>query len=84
MKSVSQEAEARRENDHEKGRKSTSPNKKDRKKKYPEGTYFGRDLQRKTSVGEGNQNVGSNRNAGRKSEQECAPECVPAGGGFVN
>ena len=39
-----------------------------------------REEQRRRSVGEGNPNLGSNRNAGRKHESEAAPEHQPKGG----
>src|SRR5712664_2456681 len=43
-------------------------------------TNSGREKQRRTSVGEGNLNNGSNRNMGRKHESEDAPVHEPQGG----
>src|SRR6266850_3752218 len=80
-KSVSQIANERREKDHEASRKAVSPNKG---KTQNPNTNCGRDEQRRTSVGEGNLNIGSNRNMGRKHESEDAPEHKPQGGfGFT-
>jgi len=76
-KSVSQIANERREKDHEASRKAVSPNKG---KTQNPNTNCGRDEQRRTSVGEGNLNIGSNRNMGRKHESEDAPEHKPQGG----
>jgi hypothetical protein len=75
-KSVSQIANERREKDHESSRKSLSPNKG---KALNPNTNWGRDEQRRTSVGE-EPNLGSNRNMGRKHESEDAPEQKPEGG----
>ncbi len=75
-KSVSQIANERREKDHEASRKSLSPNKG---KTQNANTNWGRDEQRRTSVGE-EPNLGSNRNMGRKHESEDAPEHKPQGG----
>ncbi len=77
-KSVSQIANERREKDHEASRKSVSPNKG---KTQNPNINCGRDEQRRTSVGEGNSNLGSNVNMGRTSEQSQAPE-QKLGGGF--
>jgi len=65
------------EKDREKNRKKTSlvrgsvqnPN-----------TNCGREEQRKTTIIEGQPNLGSNRNMGRKHESEDAPEHQPQGG----
>jgi hypothetical protein len=59
MKSASQEAEARRESDWEKNRKPQSPNSG---KTQNLNSNSERDEQRRTSVGEGQPNIGSNRN----------------------
>ena len=80
-KSVSQIANERREKDHEASRKSLSPNKG---KTQNPNTNCGRDEQRRTCVGEGNLNLGSNVNMGRTSEQSQTPEQKPGGGfGFT-
>src|SRR6266576_6524985 len=75
--SVSKAAEARRESDWEKNRKPESPN--SGKTQNPN-TNCGRGEQRRTSVAEGQPNLGSNRNMGRKHESEDAPEHKPQGG----
>ena len=75
--SVSKAAEARRESDWEKNRKPESPN--SGKTQNPN-TNCGRAEQHRTSVGEGQLNVGSNQNIGRKHESEDAPEHKPQGG----
>jgi hypothetical protein len=75
--SVSKAAEARRESDWEKNRKPESPN--SGKTQNPN-TNCGRAEQRRTSVGEGNLNLGSNVNMGRTSEQSQAVEQKPGGG----
>ena len=75
--SVSKAAEARRESEWEKNRKSLSPNKG---KTQNVNTNCGRAEQRSTSVAEGQPNLGSNRNMGRKHESEDAPEQKPSGG----
>jgi len=76
-KSVSQSEERLREDRWEKNRKSLSPNKG---KTQDPNTNCGRSEQRRTSVGEGNLNLGSNVNMGRTSEQSQAPEQKPGGG----
>ncbi|SRR5258708_6940328 len=70
MKSVSQEAESRRESDWEKCRKPESPN---QRKPKPMDGAGARAEQRRTSVGAA-LNFGSNRNAGQKHESDDAPE----------
>ena len=75
-KSVSQIANERREKDHEASRKTLSPNKG---QTQSPNTNWGRDEQRRTSVGE-EPNLGSNRNMGRKHESETAPEQQISGG----
>jgi hypothetical protein len=77
MKSASQEAEARRKSDWEKNRKPESPNSG---KTQNLNSNSGRDEQRRTSVGEGQPNIGSNRNMGRNHESEDAPVHEPQGG----
>ncbi len=58
-KSVSQIANERREKDHEASRKSLSPNRGQTQKPN---TNWGRAEQRRTSVADGQPNLGSNRN----------------------
>ena len=77
MKSVSEVANERREKDHEASRKAVSPNKG---KTQNPNTNWGRQEQRETSVGEGQLNLGSNRNMGRAHESEAAPDHQPSGG----
>jgi hypothetical protein len=76
-KSVSQIANERREKDHEASRKALSPNKGATQNSN---TNCGREEQRRTSVAEGQLNLGSNVNMGRTSEQSQAPEQKPSGG----
>ena len=75
--SVSKAAEARRESEWEKNRKSLSPNKG---KTQNPNSNCGRDEQRQTSVAEGQLNLGSNQNMGRKHESEEAPVHEVRGG----
>ena len=76
--SVSKAAERSRESDWEKSRKKTS--KVSKLKPKPMDGAGAREEQRRTSVGEGQLNLGSNRNMGRKHESEDAPVHEPQGG----
>jgi hypothetical protein len=63
MKSVSREAENRRERDHESNRKKTSVIKKMKRK--PDGRFNRADQHATAPI---DQNLGSNRNAGQEPE----------------
>src|SRR6266853_314713 len=65
------------EKDREKNRKKTSPV---RGSVQNANTNSGREVQRRRSVGEGQLNLGSNRNMGRMHQSEDAPEHQPQGG----
>ncbi len=68
---MSVEDNKKQEKELETHRKRTSPN---RGSTQNPNSNSGREEQRRTSVGEGQLNLGSNRNAGRRSEQEDAPD----------
>jgi hypothetical protein len=71
MKSVSQEAEARRESDWEKSRKPESPN---QRKPKPADDAGSRAAQREKSIGKGKTNRGLNQDAGAVHESEAVPD----------
>jgi hypothetical protein len=70
-KSVSQEAEARRESDWEKSRKPESPN---QRKPKPADDAGSRAAQRERSIGKDKTNRGLNQDAGAVHESEAVPD----------
>ena len=71
---MSVEETKKHEKAREGDRKKLSPNRGSTQKPSTNQTEWGRESQRETSVGKGNLNLGSNRNAGRAHENESVPD----------